>query len=208
MDSIYRDLNAAQFESEIDPFSIERYQQFFRHFPIATNLVLDVGCNIGRGGKELKTLNSNLKIIGLDCVQERLDCIPTGYYLQKICSLTTNIDTSDNIFDVIVAGEFIEHVHPDDVDKTLSEFYRVLKSGGMLLLTTPNPGYIKLKLTGGSVLGGAHLSQHNPEDIRMRLERIGFGFIRIKGSGKVSRYLGENFPMLSLYGSYLVSATK
>ncbi len=208
MNTTYRDLNVAQFESEIDPFSIERYQQFYRHFPSDVSYVLDVGCNTGRGGNELKKLNNDLKITGLDCVRERLDRIQEGIYEQKICSLTTNIDAPDCFFDVIVAGEFIEHLHPDDVDQTLLEFNRVLKSGGTLLLTTPNPGYLKLKLTGGSVLGGAHLSQHKSDDMRGRLERIGFRSICIKGSGKVSRHLGENFPLLSLYGSYLVSATK
>lgn len=208
MDSMYRDLNAAQFESEIDPFSIERYQQFYRHFPLDAKIILDVGCNIGRGGNALMLLNPGLEITGLDCVQERLDSIPAGIYQKTICSLVSDIDVSDSCFDVIVAGEFIEHLYPEDVNKALAEFYRVLKPNGILLLTTPNPGYLKLKLTGGSVLGGAHLSEHNPKDMHERLKCVGFKDVCIKGSGRVSRYLGENAPLLSLYGSYLVSAVK
>ncbi len=75
-------------------------------------------------------------------------------------------------------------------------------------MTTPNPDYIRLKLTGKSVLGGAHLSQHRIDELSESLKKIGFTNIIVKGSGKVSRILGENFPYISFYGSYLLDAEK
>jgi 2-polyprenyl-3-methyl-5-hydroxy-6-metoxy-1,4-benzoquinol methylase len=42
----------------------------------------------------------------------------------------------DNFFDVIVAGDVIEHIY--DTDFFLEEIRRVLKPGGKLLLSTPN----------------------------------------------------------------------
>jgi hypothetical protein len=36
----------------------------------------------------------------------------------------------------------------------------------------------------------------------------GFSHIRLRGSGRVSRHLGERFPLLAAYGSYLVTADK
>jgi len=204
----YEDLNLEQEVSERDPFTLERYEQFFHHFPKHLKTVLDVGCNTGRGGKIIKELNSNLLLTGLDCVQSRLDQLDPETYAQTICSYSTNINTKDNSFDVVVAGEFIEHLYPYDILPTLQEFYRVIRPGGRLLLTTPNPNYIKLKITGGSVLGGAHVSQHYPADLKKELEAIGFENIKLLGSGKVSRFLGEKFPLLSLYGSYLTIADK
>jgi hypothetical protein len=81
-----------------------------------------------------------------------------------------------------------------------------MKPEGRLLLTTPNPNYLLLKLTGRSVLGGAHVSQHYPADLIEILKEIGFCEVKVLGSGKVSRFLGQYFPCLRMYGSYLVIA--
>jgi 2-polyprenyl-3-methyl-5-hydroxy-6-metoxy-1,4-benzoquinol methylase len=43
---------------------------------------------------------------------------------------------TDNFFDIIVAGEIIEHVY--DTDFFLTEIRRVLKPSGKLLISTPN----------------------------------------------------------------------
>jgi ubiquinone/menaquinone biosynthesis C-methylase UbiE len=204
----YEQINAEQQYSETDPFTPDRYRQFFHHFPAHVENVLDVGCNTGRGGRVLKECNPHLEIIGLDCLQPRLDKIPKNIYSRTICSYTTNIEAADSSFDTVVAGEFIEHIYPDDVLQTLKEFYRVIKPNGRLLLTTPNPNYLKLKLTGGTVLGGAHVSQHYPEDLKKDLEAMGFVNVKIIGSGKVTRFLGEKFPFKNLYGSYLATADK
>lgn len=204
----YKELNEAQAFSETDPFTVERYQQFFQHLPARAKTILDVGCNTGRGGSVLKKLSQELRIIGLDCVENRLERLPLGIYDTKVCSYSTNIALEDSSIDGIVAGEFVEHLYPDDVIQTLKEFYRILKPEGRLLLTTPNPNYLLLQLTGKSVLGGAHLSQHYPADLSKLLKEIGFGDIKVLGSGKVSRFLGQYFPWLRVYGSYLVIANK
>ena len=114
----------------------------------------------------------------------------------------------DRFFDVIVAGEFIEHLYPSDVDQTLSEFQRVLRINGRLLLTTPNPIYLKSRIKRETVYGVSHLTQHFPRVLKLRLKMHGFSRIKIYGSGKVSRYFGANFPLISIYGSYLIKADK
>ena len=111
-------------------------------------------------------------------------------------------------FDVIVAGEFIEHLNPSDVKISLNEFYRVLKNKGRLILTTPNPDYIKLKFTGGTVIHGAHLSEHKIQVLANQLSDIGFKVKKILGTGKVSKILGQHFPFINIYGSYMLIADK
>ncbi|MGL5874479.1 MAG: class I SAM-dependent methyltransferase [Xenococcaceae cyanobacterium] len=204
----YQQLNQEQKVSETDPFTLDRYKQFFCHLNDRTKILIDVGCNTGRGGKVLKELNSELQIIGLDCLESRLEKLPSEIYDRKICSYSTNISLDSASVDAIVAGEFIEHLYDEDVLQTLQEFYRLLKPEGKLLLTTPNPNYLRLKLTGGSVLGGAHVSQHYPQKLTQQLKKIGFTRIEILGSGKMSRFLGEQFPFFSFYGSYLAIAQK
>jgi ubiquinone/menaquinone biosynthesis C-methylase UbiE len=129
-------------------------------------------------------------------------------YAEKACAFADNLPFPDGSFDAIVAGEFIEHVPGASVDATLHEFFRVLRLRGTLLLTTPNPYYVRNKLQGLSVITEpAHVSQHYPETLELRLKMAGFSRIWIKGSGKVTRYLGEILP-LRLYGSFLCSALK
>lgn len=101
----YVELNQAQQVSESDPFTLDRYAQFFRHFPNSATSVLDVGSNTGRGGAVLKKLKPDLKL-------------------------------------------------------------------------------------------------------KRMLEQIGFVQVQIRGSGKISRLLGENFPLMMAYGSYLAIADK
>lgn len=205
----YEELNQAQEGSENDPFTVDRYKQFYRYLPQQTKLILDVGCNTGRGGKVLKELNRQLYLIGLDCLANRLDKIPVNIYDRKLISYSTSISLPDSSVDAIVAGEFIEHLYVEDVLQSLQEFYRVIKPKGRLLLTTPNPNYLRLKITGASVVDDdAHVSQHYISDLKQELTKIGFDNIKILGSGKMSRLVSDRFPWLSLYGSYLALADK
>lgn len=203
----YEIQNILQENSEEDPFTSERYQQFFNHFPKGTRCILDVGCNTGRGGKRLMELNPAFTLAGLDCVQARLDKLPSCYS-QKLYGLSTNIPVDDSYFDVIVAGEFLEHLYPADVDKTICEFQRILKAGGRLLMTTPNPYFIINRIRRRSIYGVSHLTQHYPDVLRFRLLLHGFSRIRILGTGIVSRYLGQKFPILSSYGGFFITADK
>jgi ubiquinone/menaquinone biosynthesis C-methylase UbiE len=208
----YENINATHTSSETDSFTLERYKQFYSFLPPTTNLVektvLDIGCNTGRGGVVLKEINPHLQVSGLDCVKDRLDALPKNIYENAIHGTSTSIPCNDNTFDAVVAGEFIEHLSPSDVDATLCEIFRILKLRGRLLITTPNPLDIKKKLRQESVLGTWHLSQHFPDTLKLKLRMIGFSHVRFYGSGKVTRYLGYHFPYLHIYGSYLAIADK
>jgi ubiquinone/menaquinone biosynthesis C-methylase UbiE len=206
----YETLNQGYDVGEVDSFTPNRYRQFFRHLALAQqeNVVLDVGCNSGVGGVILKELNERFHLIGLDCVPSNLEKLSDLVYSQKICSDSTAIPLADASVDRIVSGEFIEHLYEEDVLKTLNQLFRILKPGGKLLLTTPNPDYFVLKIKGKSVISGSHVSEHFANKLKQRLADIGFVNLQIIGSGKVSKLVGENFPILSVYGSYLAIADK
>jgi ubiquinone/menaquinone biosynthesis C-methylase UbiE len=203
----YSAVNLEQHVSESDPFTLERYTQFHHFMAKQVRTVLDVGCNTGRGGQKLKDLNSNYQLTALDCVQSRLDALP-NCYSKVICGLSNAIPVEDQSFDAIVAGEFLEHLYPSDVDPTLCEFQRVLKVGGRLLMTTPNPNYLRLWLARGTVYGVGHLTQHWPHLLKSRLKMHGFSHVKIFGSGKMTRYIGYYLPLRALYGSYLIISDK
>lgn len=204
----YEALNVLIENDDADPFTEERYTQFYRHFPNNTQKVLDIGCNTGRGGKTLKNLNPNLRIHGLDAVKDFLDALPKDIYESGIQVGESNkIPAEDGFYDVVVAGEFIEHLYQADFEQILGEIFRVLKIGGRLLLTTPNPNDIKKNLRGGSVLSRSHVSQHFHDTLALQLRIFGFSRVKLEGSGKVTRYLGKKFPLF-IYGSYLAMGDK
>jgi predicted SAM-dependent methyltransferase len=110
-------------------------------------------------------------------------------------------------FDAVIAGEFIEHLPTALMPSFLHEAFRVLKIGGVLAITTPNPSDLKRRLRGGTVLGGSHVSQHHAKTLRLQFLMVGFAHVRLRGTGKVSTYLGTRFP-LQIYGSYMLIGRK
>lgn len=201
----YEQLNKQFFQE--DAFTRQRYAQFFRHLPAQPGIILDVGCGPGIGAEVLRSLKKGLVLWGLDCIRDYAEQTSKLYDSFHYGS-ATSIPLQEKEVDVILAGEFIEHLAVEDVDLVLKEFYRVLKPGGCILLTTPNPGFFKHKLLNQSVLGGHHLSEHWAPKLRAKIESLGFVRTRIRGSGKMSLLLGERFPLLAFYGSYLLIATK
>ena len=46
-------------------------------------------------------------------------------------------------FDVVLCSHALEHLHKEDVDTALNEFYRVIKKGGAVIIFVPNLEGIK-----------------------------------------------------------------
>jgi 2-polyprenyl-3-methyl-5-hydroxy-6-metoxy-1,4-benzoquinol methylase len=201
--------NVACTESAIDDFVLERYEQMIKHVPSQATRVLDVGCHTGRGGVVVKKLRPDVELTGFDCIPERIAALDPSTYHTGICGWANEIPADDGSYDAIISGEFIEHVPPRDIDDTLAEFFRVLTLHGRLVMTTPNPNYLKNKLFGLSVLTeDSHITQHYPNSMRQRLRTIGYSHVRIVGTGRMTRYIGSHVPFLPVYGAYLVHADK
>lgn len=84
-----------------------------------------------------------------------------------------------------------------------------MKGNGRIILTTPNPDSLLVKLGRNSVLKDpSHLSIMNKRDLTSRLVSCGFTNVTIKGSGKATRIFGQNFFVFPVYGSYLIMADK
>lgn len=48
----------------------------------------------------------------------------------------------DNSVDFIYSGHLVEHYYPDTLEAAISEWYRVLKPGGKLVILTPDCGAV------------------------------------------------------------------
>jgi 2-polyprenyl-3-methyl-5-hydroxy-6-metoxy-1,4-benzoquinol methylase len=73
-------------------------------------------------------------------------------------------DLADASFDVVWAGEVIEHVA--DTSRWLSELRRVLRSGGRLLLSTPQLG--RAQLLAAALSGRAFARRFDPQGDHLR----------------------------------------
>ncbi len=194
--------NLLQKWSEVDPFTKERYLQFAKYIKDGQT-VLDIGCNTGRGGAALKENNSSLKIYGIELLKERIKIIPANIYEEIYNESIISSHCNNNKFDVIVAGEVIEHIPQNLFIEMLHNCKKLLNEKGLILFTTPNPNSLLVKLGKDAVFRDpSHVNIMTVNDFKNIVLSSGLKIKSIKGSGKASRYLGYSFP-LSLYGSYL-----
>lgn len=104
--------------------------------------ILEVGCGRGFYLKTLKTLWPDLEVTGIDLNQKYLDQAKKflgNLEVQLVCADATKLPFKDNSFDRIIATEVLEHISDDQ--KAIAEMYRVLKPGGIAIVTVPNTNY-------------------------------------------------------------------
>ena len=116
-----------------------RHRLIFNWIPKNTNILLDGGCAFGYATRFYK---KKCKIVyGIDANESFVNIAKERYseinFLK--CMLEKTSFKSD-FFDVVVLSDVIEHVK-DDL-KSLNEMFRVLKPGGLLILTCPNRGLL------------------------------------------------------------------
>ena len=98
--------------------------------------ILDVG-NIGKGGSQYKKIIESFpdcEIIGLDNNIKRARELKLP---NQVIGDAHKMPFSDNYFDGVIMAEILEHTF--EPQKMIQEARRVLKIGGMLIVTTPNP---------------------------------------------------------------------
>jgi ubiquinone/menaquinone biosynthesis C-methylase UbiE len=92
--------------------------------------------NIGAGtGNDASTLHKFGVVHVVDINQSALDLIPMQYVSEKKCCDACKLPYESNTFDIVTAFDVIEHIVDDHL--AVSEIFRVLKPGGMLIFTVP-----------------------------------------------------------------------
>jgi len=104
--------------------------------------ILEVGCGNGYYLSLLNRLDNETKLTGIDNDSSALQAakkIIKEKSTKLILGPAEKLPFEDNSFDKVVMSEVIEHV--EDENRSLQEIHRVLKKGGVLVLTTCNLDY-------------------------------------------------------------------
>lgn len=125
--------------------AIERYK-FAARLLKAGDVVLDVACGGGYGSEILVDAGAK-KVYGIDIDQKTIKEAESRYDSSKIHFLSGDaekINFPSNFFDFIVSFETMEHL--EKPREFLKEAKRVLKRGGIFVLSTPNRDVNKFQI--------------------------------------------------------------
>ncbi len=164
-----------------------------RHFLLervrAGDHVLDVGCGEGRFTAELA--HAGAHVVGIDVAEEPLRRARARHpeLDLRLVAGEGSWELADADFDVVWAGETIEHVL--DTAAWLSEIRRVLRSGGSLLASTPAHGRLALMRLALSRRAfaehfdplGDHLRFYSRDTLARLIGEFGFESIMVRGAG-------------------------
>lgn len=106
----------------------------------------------------------------------------------------------DESFDGIFAAQLAEHLTTQQLRALCSESYRVLQSGGILVMETPNPTCVSTFLN-NFYLDPTHIKPIHPKTLAYYLESAGFHDIRIEFTEE-SR-IPYRLPLLNAEGANL-----
>lgn len=150
--------------------------------------VLDLGC--GAGNISSLLLKHGLRVFGMDRDAAKLKEAGIKGIFTAQANLMGSLPVKSDCFDVVFAGEIIEHLI--DTDFFLEEIHRVLKRSGTLVLTTPNLCNIenRLRILIGrypifvdyTCRGDNHLRVYNTRAIKKQIEERGFRIQELTGS--------------------------
>lgn len=115
---------------------VNRYQ-FASQF-VRNKSVLDLACGTGYGSHIISSSGAT-RVVGLDISRETISYANKKYKtpntrFQVADALKTGLP--DKSMDIVVCLEFIEHITAQD--RLIGEIKRVLKQGGILIISTPN----------------------------------------------------------------------
>jgi SAM-dependent methyltransferase len=181
---------------EVQDRKIELVAQMLQMGGVSSGTALDIGCGDGKHTFELqKRLGNNIVFSGVDFSERaityaRMLAPHIPFYVQD----GTRLQFSAGSFEAIVSIEVIEHIPIPDVPLFLQEIARLLKPGGVVVLTTPTPN---------RPVDEKHYQHFDETLIRKYLTEAGFHVKAVRGFGinlpkwldKIYRYMID-LPLL------------
>lgn len=147
------------------------------HEPIGT--LLDVGCG---GGRFLNRMQKRgWQVEGSDFDEQATKKVSARYGIKTHIGDLSQCALPANSFDVITMSQTIEHLYTPEA--TLRECLRILKPGGLLVMTTPNVYSIAASEFGAHWRGWEaprHLHLFSVESLQRLTQRVGFEIVEAR----------------------------
>jgi 2-polyprenyl-3-methyl-5-hydroxy-6-metoxy-1,4-benzoquinol methylase len=143
----------------------ERAELFRRYVGGPGQRVLDLGC---RDGALSTAYLAGNHVVGVDVDREALTFAEERGLETRWADLDEPLDFDDESFDVVTAGELLEHIRAPD--ELVAEARRVLRPAGTLVGSTPNGFRLKNRLRFAAGRhpepDPTHLHLFSPDDVR------------------------------------------
>ncbi len=124
--------------------------------------VLEVGC--GNGKTAVALARRGYRVTGMDFSQKAIDiCRELILDADFVCASVLNIPFENGSFDGISAFHVLEHLTDEELNKASEELYRVMKTGGYLLVKSFAEGDMRAGkgiVSGDSVIRGNGILYH------------------------------------------------
>ncbi len=144
--------------------------------------VLDIGCSTGTFLNQMR--QNGWDAYGVETSLHASEYARTHFGLDVTTSTLGETDFPDEFFDVVTMWDVLEHVN--DPKETLRQIARILKPGGLLLVSVPNPESMGAKVFRDVWVGWdrpRHLHIFSPKVIKKYLNATGFKLKTIESLG-------------------------
>ena len=154
--------------------------------------VLELGCGEGRGIDII--LKESKSFTAIDKIKDVIEKLSLKY--RDNVFISSNFpplsDIEDNSFDTVISFQVIEHIQDDT--QYISEIERILRPGGVALITTPN---IKMTLTRNPW----HVREYTSEELNRLCRKYFFqvDVLGISGNSKVIEYYNQNLESVKRF---------
>lgn len=171
---------------------VDRLLDICRKYSIETNAILEVGAGFGTFCAEVKTRNVFSRVVAVEPTPDLAEtCRKRGLEVLEQPIEQVDMDQT-SLFDVVASFEVIEHLFaPIDF---VGHMTRLLKPGGLLMLTCPNGQGFDIETLGAAsnTVDHEHLNYFNPGSLSRLLNKCGLDVLESFTPGKLDAELVRN----------------
>lgn len=188
-------------------FTYKEILYFINKYLNSNKKVLDIGT--GTGTIALYIGSKNKYVLGIDISKKAIEAAKSNSknlglknVFFKVMDFPEKVPSSK--YDMIICSEVLEHLKNDK--KALKLIYRLLKPGGIAIISTPskNAPLYKLGLASEFDKKVGHLRRYEIDEIIEKCRKVGFKIVEVKKTEGIVR----NYFFINPYAGKLVRFIK
>lgn len=171
---------------------VDRILEICDKYAVPTDALLEVGAGFGTFCAELRSRNVFKRVVGVEPTPGLANtCRERGIETIESPIEQVSFDGADR-FDVVVSFEVIEHLFAPT--EFVAHILRMLKPGGLIVLTCPNGQGFDIEALGAasSSVDHEHLNYFNPTSLSRLLASCGMDILESFTPGKLDAELVRN----------------